>query len=449
MDASQLKGLVQIYEENKKFISNEEGTKMALVIPFIRFLGYDPGVPKEVRPEFCANFTQGDGKKFADRMDYAIFDSTGEKPLIVFETKPLGTDVAQKSPQLARYIAQMPDLHFGIITDGCNYQFYGDLEKPNLMDKEPFFTFALNDPKTDWEKVAKFLTKFSRESFNADTLVKEAENSRYRQEMINKLVKALKSPGQDPDFMQWLTSDIYKGKRTESVRTRLGEVAREAIEPTLLRVMSNEFIEKLREGLQRTLDNDKDKSGNKSLIQGGITVKVAVKSKVEKAGDLSAEVIEEKLEFYRIVRAICVEAGAAEESILSKDNNYYFNVSHNKPTFWFVRFFLDTKRKNITTLVPVEEATTLAKGFEIEQSPQAFGVSRIYINDVAQTRDLKLLLVRSLEILQAQKDESDLAGADKQMKHNAGLKAAETRKENIEKKARLTGNESASSYVKE
>jgi hypothetical protein len=386
---------------------------MALVIPFIRFLGYDPGVPKEFRPEYCASFTQGDGKKFADRMDYAIFDTSGEKPLIVFETKPLGTDVTQKSPQLARYIAQMPDLHFGIITDGCNYQFYGDLEKPNLMDKEPFFTFALNDPKTDWEKVAKFLTQFSRESFNADTLVKEAENSRYRQEMINKLVKALKSPGEDPDFMQWLTSDIYKGKRTENVRARLSDVAREAIEPTLLRVMSNDFIERLREGLQRTLDNEKEKAGNKSLPAGGIKVKDNGKPKVVKADTLAVEVTEEKQEFYRIVRDICAEAGTAGETILSKDNSYYFNVSHNKPTFWFVRFFIDTKRKNITTLVPVEEATRLAKGFEIEQSPAAFGVSRIYINDVNQARDLKHLLVRSLEILQAQKSESDLATADK------------------------------------
>ena len=39
-------------------------------------------------------------------------------------------------------------------------------------------------------QVAKFLTKFSRESFNAETLITEAENARYRQEMIDKLVKA-------------------------------------------------------------------------------------------------------------------------------------------------------------------------------------------------------------------------------------------------------------------
>ena len=434
MDANQLKTLVKLYEENKGFISNEEATKMALVIPFIRLLGYDPGIPKEVRPEFCADFTQCDGKKFADRMDYAIFDSTGQKALMVFETKPLGCDIAPKSQQLARYIAQMPELHFGIITNGCAYQFYGDLENPNVMDKEPFFAFALNDPKTDWGKVAKFLTKFSRESFNAQTLITEAENARYRQEMIDKLAKALKSPKDDDAFMQWLTSDLYRGKRTAAVMARLGEVARDSIEPTLLKVMSDEFIERLREGLQRTLENDKDKASASIPPKGGPTSKAGENSSAEPAAaDLSSgtaaalkawetrrqreaasaapslEAPDEKQEFYRMVRDICVEAGAPADAILSKDTTYYFNISYNKPTFWFVRLFADSKRKNITTLVPVEEASSLAKRFEIEQAPEGLGASRVFINSLAEVRELKFLIARSLGILQTQKSGSDVA----------------------------------------
>jgi hypothetical protein len=414
MDANQLKDLVQRYETSKGYIENEEAAKMGLVVPFIRLLGYDPNSPKEVRPEYAAPFVQGDGKKQPDRMDYAIFDVTGAKPLIVFETKPLGTDLAVKSNQLARYIAQMPELHFGVITDGCHYHFFGDLENQNVMDKEPFFTFALDDPKTDWAKVATFLTKFSREWFNAGTLITEAENARYRQAMIEKLARVLKAPGEDESFMQWLTADIYKGKRTAAVMTRLGEVARDSIEPTLLRVMSNDFIERLREGLQRTLDNDKDKTVGSSLPREILASKADEKPNVEPAPPESSIVTtDEELEFFRIVREICVKSGVAAETILSKDTVNYFNVSYSKPTFWFVRFFGDTRRKNITTLVPLDEATKLAKDFEIEQSPEAFGLSRIYINDVAQTWDLKLLLVRSLEILQTQKNGSELASAVK------------------------------------
>ncbi len=436
MDANQLRGLAQQYEENRKFINNEEATKMALVIPFIQLLGYDPGQPKEVRPEFSAEFTQGDGKNFRDRMDYAIFDSTGQRALMVFETKALGTDITPKSQQLARYIAQMPDLHFGVITDGCSYQFFGDLEKSNVMDKEPFFAFSLNDPKTDWEKAAKFLTKFSRESFNAQTLITEAENARYRQEIIDKLARALKSPKDDEAFMKWLTADIYRGNRTAAVMARLGEVARESIEPTLLRVMSNEFIEKLREGLQRTLDGEKEKSAAPTLPTGSLANKVdegngeatfagspAGRTAAQKAWETRrkretasaappADAPDEKQDFYQIVRQICVEAGTPAEIILFKDTVYYFNISYSKPTFWFVRFFADAKRKNITTLVPVEEAIALAKGFEVEQPPEAFGASRVYFSDLAQLRDLRFLLARSLGILQSQKVGSDLVGTE-------------------------------------
>ncbi len=411
MDANQLKNLSKFYETNKGYIENEEAAKMGLVVPFIRLLGYDPNLPKEVRPEYCAPFVQGDGKRQPDRMDYAIFDSTGTKPLMVFETKALGTDLASRSNQLARYIAQMPGLHFGVITDGCHYQFFGDLENQNKMDDAPFFTFSLDDPKTDWDKVAKFLTKFSRESFNAETLITEAENARYRQEMIDKLVKALKSPKDDEAFMQWLTADLYKGKRTVAVMVRLGEVARDSIEPTLLRVMSNEFIERLREGLQRTLDGDKEKSASHPAPSAGPAPKIDTGGRSEAGTDLPLEIAGEKLEFHQMVRDFCVEAGAPAGAILAKDTTYYFNVSYGRPTFWFVRLFADSKRKNITTLVPVDEAVTLAKGFEIEQAPEAFGASRIFIRDLAQVRDLKFVIARSLGILQAQKAGSDVVPA--------------------------------------
>ena len=66
MDANQLMELVQRFKDNRSFITNEETAKMALVMPFIRLLGYDPNNPKEVRPEFCAEFVQGDGKKWVN-----------------------------------------------------------------------------------------------------------------------------------------------------------------------------------------------------------------------------------------------------------------------------------------------------------------------------------------------------------------------------------------------
>jgi hypothetical protein len=43
----------------RALITNKETARMALVVPFIRLLGYDPNIPKEVRLEYAAEFTQG------------------------------------------------------------------------------------------------------------------------------------------------------------------------------------------------------------------------------------------------------------------------------------------------------------------------------------------------------------------------------------------------------
>lgn len=408
MEANQLLELVKRYQENREFITNEETAKMALVVPFIRLLGYDPNTPREVRLEYAAEFTQGDGKRLPDRMDFAIFDQTGTKPLMVIETKPLGTDLQAKAQQLARYIAQMADLHFGIITDGCHYLFFGDLENPNQMDREPFFSFSLEDAKTDWAKVAKFLTKFSREAFNADTLITDAENSRYRQAMINRLAKALKSPAEDESFMRWLTEEVYKGKRTAGVMMRLGEVAREAIEPALLRVMGDDFLDKLKARI-----NSLRETGEESVQEVQGVARLDSAGAVEEKKELPSEerpratieTTQEELEFYGLVRDICGKNGVNPEEILHRDTSNYFNISYRKPTKWFLRLFSSGKRKSVVSWVPAEDAKRLVSGFVVEEAPAAFGASRVYIDNVAQMWALTSLILRSLELSKASKDE--------------------------------------------
>ncbi len=412
MDTDQMLDLVERYRSNREFITNEETAKMALVVPFIRLLGYDPNMPKEVRLEFCAEFVQGDGKKYADRMDFAIFDASGSKPLMVIETKPLGTDLPSKAQQLARYISQMPDLHFGIITDGCTYLFYGDLENPNLMDKKPFFSFSLEDTKSDWGTIAKFLTKFSRDSFNADTLITDAENSHYRQAMVDRLVSTLKNPADDEDFVKWLTANIYKGRRTDAVKARMNDLAKQVVEPTLMRMISDEFLDKLKERVLSHRDAA-DISGTPA-VQAAATSKPGKDAtpkgpECEKEPEKqrrSVETTEQELEFYRNVRDICVKAGIQVEDVVYKDTVNYFNVSFQKPSKWFVRFFSGSRRLSVNTRVPVEEAKQLVPGVEVEEAPSVFGVSRIYLESPAQVWTVEKVILRSLELARTAKEEA-------------------------------------------
>lgn len=418
MEANQLLELVKRYQENRPFITNEETAKMALVVPFIRLLGYDPNSPREVRLEYTAEFVQGDGKRYPDRMDFAIFDQTGSKALMVIETKPLGTDLPSKAQQLARYIAQLPDLHFGIITDGCHYLFYGDLESPNQMDKEPFFSFSLDDPKADWAKVAKFLSKFSRESFNAETLITDAENSRYRQAMIDRLATALKNPAGDEGFLRWLTEEVYKGKRTVAVMARLAEVAREAIEPALLRVLEDDFVDKLKERITRIRETGGEprepapapqaaaKPEPAKAGEAGAKEAPPKEGAAEEKARATAETTAEELEFYSVVRDICAKSGINPEEVLYRDTVNYFNVSYRKPARWFLRLFSGARRKSVISLVPVEEARQLVSGFTIEEAPAVYGASRVYIESMPQMWALKALVMRSLELLATTKEDA-------------------------------------------
>jgi hypothetical protein len=342
-------------------------------------------------------------------MDFAIFDMSGLKPLMVIETKPLGTDLPAKAQQLARYISQLADLHFGIITDGCDYLFFGDLENPNQMDKKPFFSFSLDDMKTDWGAVAKFLTKFSRDTFNADTLITDAENSHYRQAMVDKLVNTLKNPSENEDFLKWLTSEMYRGKRTTIVMARLGEVAKQAIEPALMRLIGDDFLEKLKE---RMLEHRKS-----AEVNGALGEPSAKSTETEVAGDTdekemekqkrgAVETTEEEIEFYKNVRDICVKMGSLPEDIIYRDTVNYFNVSFQRPSNWFVRYFGNRKRTNVVTRIPFTEAQQLLQGFDIEEAPAAFGISRVYIDSPAQAWAIEKVIRKSFEIAKTDKDDS-------------------------------------------
>src|SRR3954465_10568827 len=79
-------------------IKTEEGTKNALVMPFINALGYNVFDPTEVTPELIADV----GIKKGEKVDYAILQNG--KPVMLFECKCCGVDLGEvHASQLYRY----------------------------------------------------------------------------------------------------------------------------------------------------------------------------------------------------------------------------------------------------------------------------------------------------------------------------------------------------------
>ena len=120
----QMKTLSARISEQSKHAKNEEGTKTALILPFIRTLGYDYSNLREVMPEYTCDFAEKQGKK----VDYAIIKDG--KPFMLFECKSATERLKDiHAAQLRFYFLDADDARFAVLTNGVVYKFYTDIEK--------------------------------------------------------------------------------------------------------------------------------------------------------------------------------------------------------------------------------------------------------------------------------------------------------------------------------
>lgn len=148
-------------------LHSEEATKISLVLPLIKALGYDIFDPEEVIPEFYADF----GVKKSEQVDFCI--TKNSNPEILIECKACNVSLDKHKSQLYRYFSST-NAAFAILTNGIEYQFYTDTEKQNVMDESPFATIDL-ETATEWQ--TDFLYKFHKDEYNRQTLKSTARNA--------------------------------------------------------------------------------------------------------------------------------------------------------------------------------------------------------------------------------------------------------------------------------
>ena len=120
---------------------NEQATKQALIVPLLQVLGYDVFDPREVRPEYVADFAVKKQGQF-EKVDYAIF--LNDTPVMFIECKPAGGELADHDGQLSRYFNATPSVKVAVITDGVRFRAFTDLRTPNIMDPTPWFATDRN-----------------------------------------------------------------------------------------------------------------------------------------------------------------------------------------------------------------------------------------------------------------------------------------------------------------
>ena len=136
----ELKQLGERVTKLKDQIQTEEATKNALIMPFIKALGYDVFNPLEVVPEFISDI----GIKKGEKIDYAIFKDG--VPTLLVECKHWAQNLNIHDGQLLRYF-HVSKARFGLLTNGIVYKFYTDLVEPNKMDEKPFIEFDITEIK--------------------------------------------------------------------------------------------------------------------------------------------------------------------------------------------------------------------------------------------------------------------------------------------------------------
>ena len=199
--------------EHREVLLTEEAAKTALVMPFLQSLGYDVFNPSEVVPEFTADV----GTKKGEKVDYAICNSG--KVTILIECKPSTAELnINHAAQLFRYFS-VTDARLAVLTNGVNYQFYSDVEKPNKMDEKPFFTFSMDAIKpTD----IKTLEKLAKAGFDIDKIVQEAGNLKVQSLLRKEIEKEFAEPSEE--FVRMMAARVHEGRLTPAVKENFGRM---------------------------------------------------------------------------------------------------------------------------------------------------------------------------------------------------------------------------------
>lgn len=321
-------------------MQTEEATKNAFIMPFIsNVLGYDVFDPSEVVPEFVADV----GVKKGEKVDYAIFKDGQVQ--ILMECKKIGDPLDLRyASQLFRYFA-VTSARIAILTNGQQYHVYTDGDLPNRMDEKPFLIFDLLD--IDRTLVPE-IQKFSKESFDIDSVVSAAEELKYIGGIRRIIATEVKEPSEE--WVRFFVNRIYEGRTTQRILDQFRPLVAKAL---------NQYVgDQVNSRLKTALGDDApDPNRSTELAPSPAQVQLAVGPvvAVEPPGavanitDLDIVTTDEELEGFNIVRAIAVSE-VAPERIHHRDGKSYFAIlldnNNRKP---IIRLHLNGKSVKFVT----------------------------------------------------------------------------------------------------
>ncbi|MDX0559455.1 restriction endonuclease [Sinorhizobium medicae] len=306
-------------------MATEEAVKTAVVLPFLRSLGYEVFDPTEVIPEFTADAV---GKK-GEKVDYAI-KIDGEIRILI-ECKPISVTLEKKHlDQLYRYFS-VTNAKFAILTNGRTFNFYTDLEAPNKLDARPFFVFDVTDFNAG---IVTELRKFEKASFDVSAILATAERLKYTSGVKQVISKLIEEPSED--FVRLVAGNVYEGRITAPVKEMLTGVVRTAFRDVIMDSVKNrlssaladteEVIERIDEPVEEepeVVTTEEEREGCmivKAIVRDTISpTRVAMRDQKSYCGilvDNNNRKPLARLHFNRSVKYIGLFDGEAEERLI-------------------------------------------------------------------------------------------------------------------------------------
>jgi hypothetical protein len=311
-----LEQLHQRVDALKDQINTEEATKNAFVMPFIQILGYDIFNPTEVIPEDICDI----GTKKGEKIDYVI--KKDNEPILIIECKHWKQSPDAHNSQLHRYY-HVNKARFGVLTNGHVYNFYADLERPNIMDEKPFFTLDLSNLK---DSSLKILSNFTKHGYNLESILDSAEALKYIKAIRSEFEKELNDPSDE--IVKLLVNRFFEKPLTASRLATFKEYTKKAF--------SNSINESINFRLKNAL------SINDSIPSNAAEPVDQVESTTEVPKFITTE---EEIEGAQIVKAILREVLPASR-ISFRDTQSYFGIlldDNNRKPICRLHFNFSTK----------------------------------------------------------------------------------------------------------
>ena len=302
-------------ENLKDKVTTEEATKTSFILPMLSALGYDIFDPTVVVPEFTADI----GKKKGEKVDYAIMKDN--KPLILIEAKSHTEKLDRHKTQLERYF-NVTDCKFSILTNGIEYRFYSDIEKPNVMDQTAFLVIDILNLK---DRDIKQLEKFSNESLNIENILSMAGNKKYITGIKEIFKKEVIDPSDDMSrfYASRLTNKVLRQNIIDDFKIYIKQAFSEIVND-----MVNDRINSIKTRIA-------EENSSSSDVNRG--------SKIQEEKDNGIVTTEEELEGFFIVKSILAEI-VPLNSIAARDTKSYFGILfNNNNRKWICRLHFNSK----------------------------------------------------------------------------------------------------------